>query len=404
MLAENIKQFRYQQGLTQKELSDNSGVKYTTLTKLETGFISNPSVRVMYQLALALNTNVENLLEGESYIEIDTFEAQNRRFLGNKYKLLDFIDEVIQKKIGNFTTFFDAFAGTGVVGLHFNSRKHRIISNDFLKSNYIPLQTFLATKDFNRKKIVKMIKYLNQLTSEKENYFSKNFGGTYFTKENAKKIGAIREKIEELAENKSEKYILLTSLLYATDKVANTVGHYDAYRKQLDTKKSLKLQLPKIQTSFNKNNTVYCMDANNLVPNIDTDILYIDPPYNSRQYSDTYHLLENLMLWEKPSVYGKAKKMDRSKIKSEYCFKSASRALRDLIKKCNAKHIILSYNNTGKSKHSRSNARISDEEIKNILSIRGEVEVFRKNYKSYTAGKSSTGGNEERLFYCKVTK
>jgi adenine-specific DNA-methyltransferase len=404
MLAENIKKFRYEKGLTQRELSDNSGVKYTTLTKLETGFISNPSVGVVYQLALALNTNVENLLEGESFAEIDTFEAQNRRFLGNKYKLLDFIDEVIQKKVGDFTTFFDAFAGTGTVGLYFNSRRHRIISNDFLRSNYIPLQAFLSTRDFNKKKIIKMIRYLNQITSETENYFSKNFGGTYFTEENAKKIGSIREKIEEISENKSEKYILLTSLLYATDKVANTVGHYDAYRKNLDTKRSLKLKLPEIQTSFNKNNKVYCMDANDLVSNVDTDILYIDPPYNSRQYSDTYHLLENLMLWKKPPVYGKAKKMDRSELKSEYCFKSAAKALKDLVKKCNAKHIILSYNNTGKSKHSRSNARISDEEIKTILSIRGEVEIFKKNYKSYTAGKSSTSGNEERLFYCKVTK
>ena len=134
------------------------------------------------------------------------------------------------------------------------------------------------------------------------------------------------------------------------------------------------------------------------------DVLYIDPPYNSRQYCDAYHLLENLAVWKEPQVYGKAKKMDRSHLKSEYCLKTAPRVFTDLIKNANCKHILISYNNTGESKDGRSNARIKDDVIINILKNRGEAEVFERDYKAFTTGKSNTDGHTERVFYCKVTK
>ena len=63
------------------------------------------------------------------------------------------------------------------------------------------------------------------------------------------------------------------------------------------------------------------MDANEFIKNVKADLVYIDPPYNSRQYCDAYHLLENVARWEKPEVFGTAKKMDRSKLKSKYCSK-----------------------------------------------------------------------------------
>ena len=78
----------------------------------------------------------------------------------------------------------------------------------------------------------------------------------------------IREEIESLKLTESEKNILLTSLIYATDKVANTVGHYDAYRKKIDQVQPLKLLIPNISSLNNKNNEVYCEDANDLVKKI----------------------------------------------------------------------------------------------------------------------------------------
>lgn len=329
------------------------------------------------------------------------FQLQNRRYLGNKYKLLGFIEDIVSEKCHDIESFCDIFAGTGVVGERFNKSEIKIISNDILFSNFVCLKSFLGTAS-ELSDIAKKIEILNALKANEDNYFSNNFGGTYFSLENAKKIGAIREEIENISESEEEKNILICSLLYAVDKVANTVGHYDAYRKKLDMLQSLKLLIPDIDYSHNQQNEIYREDANLLIRNIACDVLYIDPPYNSRQYSDAYHLLENLAEWKKPEVEGVAKKMNRLHIKSSYCLKTATQAFEDLIIAANCKHILLSYNNTGDSKDGRSNARIKDKDILRILRNKGDVEIFERDYKSFTAGKSNDEENVERIFYCKV--
>ena len=332
------------------------------------------------------------------------FRLQNRRYLGNKYRLLGFIEDIVSEKCGRIDSFCDIFAGTGAVCERFNDSEIKIISNDFLSANYVCLRAFLGVSEPREKNISEKIEHLNALPDDESNYFSEQFGGTYFSKENAKKIGAMREEIENIAENADERHILICSLLYATDKVANTVGHYDAFRKKLDTLRPVRLLIPDIDYPRNTNNKIYKEDANMLIGKISCDVLYIDPPYNSRQYSDTYHLLENLAEWRKPEVAGVARKMDRSHIKSEYCLKGAAQVFENLVENADCEHILLSYNNTGDSKDGRSNARISDREILEILSGKGTVEIFEKTYKAFTAGKSDGENNAERIFYCEAKK
>ncbi len=332
-------------------------------------------------------------------------QIHNRRFLGSKTKLLGFIGDIVADKCRGYHTLCDIFAGTGVVGHYFNRPDVKIISNDILSSSYVSLKCWLATKKYDQERIAEIINYLNNLKPKNENYVSKHFGDSYFTQENAQKIGAIREEIENLEISEEEKNILLTPLIYAIDKVANTVGHYEAYRKTLDMTQPIKLLVPDIKAENNINNEIYQKDANQLIREIKCDILYIDPPYNSRQYGDSYHLLENIITWKKPPVEGVAKKMqDRSHLKSKYCLRSAPNVMRNLIQNARANHILLSYNNTGEKKNERSNARIADNEIINILKERGAVEIFEREYKGFTTGKSDTSGHTERVFYCKVTK
>ncbi len=332
------------------------------------------------------------------------FGIQSRRFLGNKFKLLSFIEEITNEKCGDFKSLCDVFSGTGVVGARFNRKDIRVISNDVLYSNFVSLQTFLGTKTLNLKTLEKKIGYLNKINALSDNYFSENYGNTFFSLENARKIGEIREEIDKISENSEEKSALITSLIYATDKVANTVGHYDAFRKNLDSLRPVRLLIPDIDLVNNNNNEVYNEDANSLVKKIEFDVLYMDPPYNSRQYCDAYHLLENLAAWKKPEVFGKAKKMDRTNIKSGYCLKAAPILFRELVENARCKHILVSYNNTGDSRDGRSNARISDDEMFRALSSRGEVEIFTRDYKAFTTGKSDIPGNAERIFYCKVAR
>ncbi len=329
------------------------------------------------------------------------FQLQNRRYLGNKYKLLGFIEDIVSQKCSDIKSFCDIFAGTGVVGERFNNKYVSVISNDFLSANYACLQTFLNTTETIN--IEEKIQHLNAIP-QTENYFSEHFGNRYFSIENAKKIGAIREEISNITNNQKESNILICSLLYAVDKVANTVGHYDAFRKKMDSTKPISLLIPNIDYSHNLNNKVYQEDANQLIKKISCDVLYIDPPYNSRQYSDAYHLLDNLTEWKKPDVIGIGKKMDRKHIKSDYCLKNATNTFADLINNANCKHILFSYNNTKDSKDDRSNARINDDDILHILSNKGNVDIFERDYRAFTAGKSNGNGNTERVFYCEVKK
>ena len=124
------------------------------------------------------------------------------------------------------------------------------------------------------------------------------------------------------------------------DRIANTVGHYDAYRKKENIKDLFIMYNLDVKQNENSQNEIYNTDSNDLVKKIKADIAYIDPPYNSRQYGDAYHLLENVAEWKKPKVYGVAKKMDRSNLKSSYCTNKAEKSFKDLIEHCNCKYII----------------------------------------------------------------
>ena len=165
--------------------------------------------------------------------------------------------------------------------------------------------------------------------------------------------------------------------------------------------KTLELYVPLAEVHNNADNKCYNTDANELVKNIKSDLVYIDPPYNSRQYCDAYHLLENVARWEKPEVFGVAKKMDRSSMKSKYCTQSATEAFEQLIRDIKAKYILLSYNNMAEKGNDRSNAKISDQDIMRILEKKGEVKVFSESYKAFTTGKSDIDDNQERLFLCR---
>ena len=335
-------------------------------------------------------------------IDYKTSFINNRRYLGNKYKLLPFITRVIAEECPDIKTFADIFAGTGAVSSAFSDKT--IITNDLLYSNYICNFAWFGAQQYDTDTIIDYIVRYNDVLECGENYMTDNFADTYFSYADCFKIGFIREDIEKKyldgIINERERAILITSLLYAMDKIAKTCGHYDAYRKGAEFDLSLELHVPLANADNCADNKCFNMDANELVRAISADLVYIDPPYNSRQYCDAYHLIENVARWEKPGVYGVAKKMNREKIKSRYCTQSASEAFEDLIKNINAKYILLSYNNMAEKGNSRSNAKISDDDIMRILQSKGIVKVFSENYKAFSAGKSNISNNAERLFLC----
>ena len=235
----------------------------------------------------------------------------------------------------------------------------------------------------------------------RHNYFSKNFSGKYFSEESAKAIGMIRETIEENSYdfNPRERAIALSSLLYSSDRIANTVGHYEAYRKGVADFKDFEFRL--ISPSRDLRAEIYRKDANQLAREIRSDVVYIDPPYNSRQYSRFYHVLETLTKWDKPILEGVALKPPTENV-SEYCKVGAAEAFEDLISNLDTSLIIVSYNNTYASKSSSSRNKISLEEITSILRAKGKTRTKKIPHKHFSAGNTDFDNHLEYLFVTEV--
>ena len=337
------------------------------------------------------------------------FNMYNRRYTGSKYRLMEWIRSLIIDNC-NGKTFFDVFAGTGVVTEYMINDYQKYIINDFLYSNEVIYKGFLLQENYDIDKIIKIVETFNNINRADlgDNYVSVNFGDKYFNKDDAKLIGKIREELESDIKkniiNSKEYYILLSSLLFSIDKIANTCGHYDAYRKidNIDSKFKYELILPK-KLKKNQKVEIYREDSNILAKKIKADIAFIDPPYNSRQYSRFYHVLENITKWEKPELYGTALKPKEENM-SEYCKSSAPKIFKDLIENLNVKYIVVTYNNTYNSKSSSSKNKITLKEIKDILDEKGDTKVFDKPYKFFNAGKTELKNHKEYVFITKVEK
>lgn len=334
----------------------------------------------------------------------EKFKLQSRRYIGNKAKLTDWIMKIIESETLGNDVFIDMFSGTSIIAKSAMERFKTVILNDILCSNHITYKAFYGIEKWDEVKLLKLIYKYNSINpnSIRENYFSKNFGGKFFEKEISKQIGYIRQDIESKKKNNElnarEYSILLTSLIYTIDKLANTVGHFDAYIKKPIIKKPLNLRL--IETSDFKGAKIFKEDANKLSRNIKGDIAYIDPPYNSRQYSRFYHIYENLIQWKKPELYGVALK-PKAENMSKYCTVKAKEAFKDLVDNLDVKYLAISYNNTYKSKSKSSENKIKFDEIVEILKEIGETKIFEQTHSFFNTGKTEFNDHKEFLFLTK---
>ena len=290
-------------------------------------------------------------------------------YIGSKFSILNYIDEVIEDFVPkkNNITLCDIFAGTGVVSNYFKAKGYNIISNDIEYFSYVILEGLVKNNDelkFEKlaSKHIDPFIYLNNLRGRK-GFIYKNYslGGTkrkeykrqYFSDYNAKKIDACRMKIEYWKKKKligdNEYYYLLACLIEASDKVANTASVYEAFLKELKESAKKNIEIKRLDLVYNdKKYEIYNKDSKELIREIKGDILYLDPPYNSRRYDTNYHILETIALYDNPKITGKTGiRVDISK-KSNYCIKNKAKdELEDLIKSANFKYILLSYNDEG---------------------------------------------------------
>ena len=434
-IGDTLKEIRETRGFNLQDVSLKTDINYTVLSRIETGkrLPTKPQVQslanfynyseqelIKYLISDKILYEIQNEdygLEGfllaeqrikyglslfNDYENLEKFDLQSRRYICNKAKLTDWIMEIIHKETEGNDTFIDIFSGTAIVAREAMKTYKNVVLNDILFSNNIAYKAFFDNSKWDSKKIVDIVNEYNTLNPQeiKENYFSKNFGGKFYEKDVSKLIGHIREDIESRKNelNEKEYAILLTSLIYTIDRLANTVGHFDAYIKKPIVKRPLNFRL--IQTEDFAGAKIYNEDSNKLVKQLKGDIAYIDPPYNSRQYSRFYHIYENLVKWEKPKLYGVALKPEPENM-SKYCTVKAKDAFKDLVQNLDVKFLAVSYNNTYKSKSKSSKNKIEYDEIVEILNGVGKTKIFEQSHQYFNAGKTDFNDHKEFLFLTK---
>lgn len=341
-------------------------------------------------------------------------------YIGSKRSLIDFLKESINEIVPNKNnyTFCDLFSGTGIVGFSIGKSFSKVITNDleyysFVINTglYVPFTSFLKDQ----------IDYLNELANNEDNkgngYMVEKYSESsseprlFFTKENARRIDVIRTELNVmLTENKiskSDYFYLLGSLIVSSDKVSNTASVYGAFLKKFKASALKKLKLEPLHESSDivKHIALNCdintIHLNKQVENETFDIVYLDPPYNNRQYGANYCPLNYIAYYNKDIVVKGKTGLIENYNKSCFCKKKGlnetfSELIEKLINK-SAKYIFISYNNEG---------LLSITELRQILEKFGQVELKQKTYKRFKSSlEDESNDTVQELLWClKVTK
>ena len=324
-------------------------------------------------------------------------------YIGSKNKLSSFIFETVTEICGKDLSqkvFCDLFAGTGIVGRKFKDHVKQVISNDVEYYSYVLNRNYIGNQfEFEYEEF---IGELNSLKGNEgfifENYSENGKAGrNYFTSENGQKIDAIRIQIEDWKNSETisedQYFFLLASLLESADKVANTASVYGAYLKHIkkSAAKPLVIQAATLQKNLfsqlmtSNKNLVFQKDANQLSKEIKGDILYLDPPYNARQYGANYHLLNTIAKYD--TFVPKGKTGLRDYYKSDWCKTGeVLQSFEELIENAQFQYIFLSYNNEG---------LMSEVEVKRIMERFGKYNLKKKKYQRFKADKTENRNHKD---------
>ncbi len=339
-----------------------------------------------------------------SELEFHALETEGIKYTGSKLKLLPYIHQLANKV--DARTVFDGFSGTTRVSQSFARNDFKVICNDIAVWSEIFGICYLQNKN-KHSHYKQLIQHLNSLKPI-DGWFTENYGGLPnnggsiqsdglkrpWQIHNTRKLDAIREEIDKLSLPKIEKCVALTSLILALDRVDSTIGHFVSYLQDWSPRSynHLLLEIPQVFVNMNENE-VFCCDIFDLLPKINVDLAYYDPPYGSNnekmppsrvRYASYYHLWTTICLNDRPELVGKAKRRaDSSDTVAASVFEEFRKnedgkflvveAIEKMIQRTNAHWIILSYSSGG---------RATAEELNEVLNKNGKIlEVIKLDYK-----------------------
>lgn len=336
------------------------------------------------------------------------------RYIGGKSNLLNDIYNVITQSTVNVNTIIDIFSGSGVVSSFLKENNYNVIGNDIMYFSYVLSRGTTALNQvptFTNLGIADPIAYLNNLDIANINinlddcFIYQNYSPhgditrMYFQNNNAIKIDIIRITIEEWFThhliNDDEYYYLLAALISAVPYVSNITGVYGAYLKHWDarTYNPLTLKIPDIIMSTG-NAEFYNNNCDIILPNIVGDLLYADPPYNSRQYPPNYHVLETIARYDNPQIHGVTGMRNYQHQKSDFCtVRGVEGAFRRMIENANVRYVLISYNNEGLLSTERLSAICQEYAINNSF------ELHEIDYRRYNNVGTTPAGVTEQLYF-----
>ena len=329
-----------------------------------------------------------------SLFEDQVFDApktEGIKYAGSKLKLLPHILQLVKKT--NAKTVLDGFAGTTRVSQALAQSGYKVISSDVSAWSKVFATCYLMNPR-PREYYTPMIERLNSLEGV-DGWFTEHYGGDPnegssigtdglkkpWQRHNTRKLDAIRDEIDRLDLPEEERSVLLASLILALDSVDSTLGHFASYLNEWSARSYNKLRL-KVPELFSRSvgHEVYSGDIFEVLPQVQADVAYFDPPYGSNnekmppsrvRYSAYYHVWTSICLNDKPELFGKVKRRtDTSDTVSASVFEEfrkdsdgryiAVKAIHQLLKQTSARFIILSYSSGGRATASELSDCISD--------------------------------------------
>jgi len=302
------------------------------------------------------------------------------KYLGSKRLLVDDIVG-LARELAPSGTVVDLFSGTARVGHALKAAGYQVLANDYLHYGEIIARCYVqADLEEHGAAAETLIRELNALPGD-PGWFTEIFceRSRYLQPKNGARVDAVRDAIAARTLEPELESILLVSLMEAADRVDSTTGVQMAYLKQWSARShnALELRLPELLPRANSGKgQATRLEAREAARQLSGDVAYLDPPYNQHSYLGNYHVWESLVLWDKPEVYGVAhKRVDCKQRKSDFNRKTAFLdAWSETVDAVDARHLIVSFSDEG---------FVSREQMEEILSARGQVQVLSKDYKRY---------------------
>ena len=301
------------------------------------------------------------------------------KYIGSKRRLVPVLGELLE--LSGAKTALDLFTGTTRVAQEMKRRGAHVSAVDTARYSEVFARCHIATDatSVDKDDLREAIEHLSSLPG-RHGYFTETFcvRSRYFQPFNGERVDAIRDALEADFKGSPLYPILLTSLIYAADRVDSTTGVQMAYVKKWAPRsfKALDLRLPELYAGPG---SALRADACEVVGSLaKVDLAYLDPPYNQHRYFTNYHIWETLVAWDAPEHYGVACKRTDSRDPSTKSVFNAARemagALGRLVADVRAEVLILSYNNE---------SWVSLEELVEMCSVRGHVGVLAFDSKRY---------------------